>query len=107
MPRPIIMRFFNRNIRSLCFQFKRDHATRELAVRAGGGEEETRKGRFAYPLYDDLTKLTLHKMRAISQDERVSACWTVNGRIHFKLQDSDAVRKVGSIQDPLDVILRK
>jgi hypothetical protein len=106
-PRPIIMRFYNRNIRSLCFQFKRDHAPREPAKEGRNNQEDVnRLGRFAYPIYDDLTRATLHKMRAIQQDERVMACWTVNGRIHFKLHNSESVKKVVSIQDPLDVILR-
>jgi hypothetical protein len=106
LPRPIIMRFFSRNVRSLCFQFKRDFAPRDPAVGEGNQEGSTRKGRFTYPLYDDLTKPTLMKMRAINQDERVHACWTVNGKIHFRLKNSDTVRKVVSIQDPLDVILK-
>ncbi len=107
LPRPIIMRFFSRNIRSLCFQFKKECAPREAAQGGGGGQGESgRLGRFLYPLYDDLTKPTLHKMRAIQQDERVMACWTVNGKIHFRMKDSDSVRKVVSIQDPLDVILK-
>jgi len=106
-PRPIIMRFFSRNIRSLCFQFKRDFAPRDPVHGTEGGRDGSEKrGRFSYPLYDDLTKPTLNKMRAISQDERVQACWTVNGRIHFKIKDSDQVRKVVSIQDPLDLILK-
>jgi len=109
LPRPIIMRFFNRNIRSLCFQFKKEHAPREPEQRGAGGssqEDPSRRGRFMYPLYDDLTKPTLMKMRAISQDDRVQACWTVNGWIHYRLKDSESVRKVVSIQDPLDVILK-
>ena len=106
-PRPIIMRFYSRNIRSLCFQFKRDFAPRESDSGLRGGTEGSEKrGRFAYPLYDDLTKPTLNKMRAISQDDRVHACWSVNGKIHFKLKESDQVRKVVSIQDPLDLILK-
>jgi len=106
-PRPIIMRFFSRNIRSLCFQFKRDFAPRENEPGVGGGSVGSeRRGRFSYPLYDDLTKPTLNKMRSIAQDERVHACWTVNGKIHFKLKESDQVRKVVSIQDPLDTILK-
>jgi len=104
--RPIIMRFYSRNIRSLCFQFKRDHAPRDPVGGDGGQEGSSRKGRFTYPLYDDLTKATLMKMRSINQDERVHACWTVNGRIHFRLKNSDAVRKVVSIQDSLDDILK-
>jgi hypothetical protein len=107
VPRPIIMRFFSRNVRSLCFQFKKDFAPRETEQRGGGQQVDTaRKGRFVYPLYDDLTKPTLLKMRAIQQDDRVLACWTVNGRIHFRMKDSEVVRKVVSIQDPLDEILK-
>jgi hypothetical protein len=105
-PRPIIMRFYSRNVRSLCFQFKRDFAPRMQSTPNGGGQEEARRGRFTFPLYDDLTKPTLNKMRAIANDERVSACWTVNGKIHFKLKESESVRKVVSIQDPLDMILK-
>ena len=63
-------------------------------------------GRYRYPLYDDLTKANLSKMRAISQDDRVLACWTVNGQIRFKLKSSNVVKKVTSIFDPLDVILK-
>jgi len=116
-PKPVIMRFYNRNLRSLCFQLKRDFATREPAggggggTRRGGGGEDgqrgaERVGRFKYPLYDDLTQANLAKMRAISQDDRVQACWTVNGQIKFKLKDSEAVKKVSSIYDDLDVILK-
>ena len=45
-------------------------------------------------------------MRAIAQDDRVQACWTVNGQIRFKLKDSDTVKRVHSILDPLDKILK-
>jgi len=97
-------------VRSLCFQFKKDFAPREPVQRGGASsdqlEDASRKGRFVYPLYDDLTKPTLMKMRAIQQDDRVLAFWTVNGKIHFRMKDSEVVRKVVSIQDPLDVILK-
>ena len=105
-PKPIIMRFFSRNVRNLCFQFKKEHATREPP---GGdrrqGSEQSR-GRYMYPLYEDLTKVNLDKMRAIGQDSRVQACWSVNGQIRFRLKDSNTVRKVISVLDPLEEILR-
>lgn len=101
--KPIIMRFYNRNIRNLVFQYKRDFAPRE-AGRSGGSEK---MGRYLYPLYDDLTKLNLAKMKAIGQDERVQACWTVNGQIRFKLHDSPTVRKVSSVFDSIDSIIKK
>ena len=109
-PKPIIMRFLNRNLRNLLFQLKKDFATREVrgsSSGAGGvGENGDRVGRFVYPLYDDLTKANLAKMRAIGQDDRVLACWSVGGQIRFKLKNSDAVRKVNSILDPLEMILK-
>jgi len=125
LPKPIIVRFFSRNLRNLIFQFKRDHAAREVDTRprrsggggggtggagggdiggTGGGGFEGR-GRFCFPIYDDLTKLNLSKMRAIAQDDRVLACWTINGQIKFKLKESNEVRKVISVFDSLERIL--
>jgi hypothetical protein len=117
-PKPIIMRFYNRNLRNLIFLHKRDFAPRDPAEgaarrssqwgaggRGGADGGSERPGRYTYPLYDDLTKLNLNKMRAIQQDERVQACWSVNGQLRFKLRDSDQVRKVISVFDPLDKIL--
>jgi len=108
MPKPIIMRFINRNLRDLVFRLKRDFAEREEPASARGetAGSDTKVGRFRYPLFDDLTKANLAKMRAIRQDERVLACWTVGGQIRFKLKDSEGVRKVTSIMDPIDKILK-
>jgi hypothetical protein len=50
----------------------------------GAGGHEGR-GRFLYPLYEDLSRATFIKMRAISQDSRVKSCWTVKGQIRFIL----------------------
>jgi archaellum component FlaC len=102
-PKPIIMRFYNRNLRNLVFQLKREFAAREPAE---SGRRAERPGPFRYPIYEDLTKVNLAKMRAIAQDERVQACWTVSGQIRFKLQDSSEVKRVNNIHDPLDKILR-
>ncbi len=115
--KPIIMRFYNRNLRNIIFQHKREFATREpnrgagagggVDLRgAGAGEGAERLGRFRYPLYDDLTKVNLAKMRAISQDERVQSCWTVSGQIRYKLHDSNIVKKVANVFEPIDKILK-
>jgi len=126
-PKPIIMRFYNRNTRNIIFACKKNLALREEARGTGpagggggigssgrGGSDGQvngdgsgrRVGRYKYPLYDDLSKPNLAKMRAITQDDRVQACWTVNGQIQFKLKDSDTVERVHSILDPLDKILK-
>jgi hypothetical protein len=53
-----------------------------------------------------MTKVNLHKMRAISSDERVMACWTVNGQIRFRLKDSPTVKKVVNVYESLEKILK-
>ena len=111
LPKPVIMRFYNRNLRNLVFKHKRDHAPRAAATgtgpRGGGGARGTeRPGKHLFPLYDDLTRINYAKMKAIGQNERVQACWSVRGQLRFKLLDSDTVRKVVSVFDPIDKILR-
>ena len=118
--KPIIMRFYNRNMKSVCFRFKRDFAPRETqktkpATRqaaaaetggaAGGDGSGDGRGRYCFPLYEDLTRANLAKMKAIAADSRTQSCWSVNGNIKFKLVNSQEIRKVGSILDSLDTIL--
>jgi FtsZ-binding cell division protein ZapB len=117
--KPIIARFYNRNIRDLCFRLKKDFATREEGRRNqrdergaaggrsdGGGGFEGR-GKYCFPFYEDLTRATFLKMRAIAKDEKVKACWSTKGQIKFVLHSNPAeVKKVVSILDPLDMILK-
>ena len=107
-PKPIIMRFYNRNLRNLIFKHKKESAPRATGSGRGGGASAGPgwTGRHLYPLYDDLTRTNYVKMKSISQDERVQACWSVGGQIHFRLVDSDVVKKVISIHDPIEKILR-
>jgi FtsZ-binding cell division protein ZapB len=134
-PKPIIMRFFNRNTKDLIFKLKKFYAPRvnnERAGRGGGGSnggvvgvgggsggqrrsggedpEEAGgfegRGKYAFPLYEDLTRATFKKMRAIADDSRVKACWSVKGQLKFVLHSSpNEVRKVISLLDSLDTIL--
>lgn len=65
------------------------------------------RGKFCFPLYEDLTRATFLKMRAIGADARVKACWTIRGQIRFTLvKNPKDIRKVVSILDPLDLILK-
>jgi hypothetical protein len=133
-PKPIIMRFYNRNVRDLCFRLKKHFAPR--AGRGGAGEggaggggarggrggatgdaggevgaEEAGgfegRGRYLYPFYEDLTWASFQKMRAIAKDSRVKACWSVKGQIKFILNSKpEEVRRVDSLLDSLDIILK-
>jgi hypothetical protein len=116
-PKPIIMRFYNRNVRDVCFTLKKYYAPR--VEQSGGGRDGAARGgdegaggfegrgRYLYPLYEDLTRATFLKMRAITNDERVKACWTIKGQIRFVLHKNEKdVRRVQSLLTPLDDILK-
>ena len=97
--KPIIARFFIRDIRGLIFKHKRDFAPREEATTAD------RPGRYVYPFFEDLTKLTFTKMREIAAHPTVAACWSSRGHLRYKLVDNPTVKKVSCVMDAVDVIL--
>jgi hypothetical protein len=129
-PKPVIVRFYNRNVRDTIFKLKKFYAPREARGGAGGrtagvgrggtagggagghagvsggpGEEAggfEGRGKYLFPIYEDLTRSTFQKMRAIAKDSRVQACWS-----KFTLVSSpNEVKKVQSLLDPLDKILK-
>jgi hypothetical protein len=121
------MRFLNRNVKDMIFRLKKYHSPREENQRAGVGagrgargaangagrvgEEDgggfEGRGRYLYPLYEDLCRATFLKMRAISKDVRVKSCWSSKGQIKFVLLKSPTeIRKVVSILDTLDDIIK-
>jgi hypothetical protein len=120
--KPIIARFYNRNMRDLCFRLKKDFAAREEGRRSqreergaaggasesgGGGGGPEGRGKYRFPFYEDLTRTTFLKMRAIAKDERVKACWSSKGQIRFVLHsNAEEVKKIVSVLDPLDMILK-
>jgi hypothetical protein len=129
-PKPVIVRFYNRNMRDICFKLKKHYAPREGRANAGGGaggggawgaaggatgggqgEEQAGgfegKGKYSFPIYEDLTRATFLKMRAIANDSRVKACWSIKGQIKFTLVSKpDEVKKVESLLDSLESILK-
>jgi hypothetical protein len=105
---PIIVR----NIRNMLFLLKREFAPRAPAGAATGAGANTRGaqraegGCFAYPFFEDLTRVNFDKLRAISNHPDVQSCWSVGGSLRFKLKDSDTVRKVKSVFSTVDDILK-
>jgi hypothetical protein len=79
------------------------------AARTSGEEQNgaERRGKFKYLVFEDLTRLTFSKMRAISQHADVDTCWSVSGVLKFKLKDSNIVHKVKSILQPAEEIVSR
>lgn len=116
--KPVIARFYNRIDKALCLRLKRDFAPRKARQAATGrkeasggdpgpGTRQEERGWFAYPFTEDLTRLNFTKMRAISRDPKVHACWSINGALRFRLVDSNVVKKVHSVFDSVESIISK
>ena len=96
-PKPIIARFFNRNIRAIVFRGKKDHTPRLAAEKQSTRNSQARPGKYAYPIYEDLSPITYAKMRELATSGKTTACWTTNGSIRFKLPDDETVHRVSSV----------
>ncbi len=99
--KPIIARFTYREYRSLVFRHKKAFAPRERTP----ASNDSRPGRFRYPLFEDLTKMTFAKMRALATHPRVEACWSSGGQLRFKMKDSQTVHRVNNLLATVEAIL--
>lgn len=102
----IIARFYSRNIRSMVFRLKKEFAPRHPAEagRPVRGSIQ-RPGKFLHPIYEDLTRPTFFKMRALASHELVESCWSVNGIIKYKMKNNSEIRKVKSIFASIEEII--
>lgn len=98
--KPIIARFFVREVRGLVFKHKRDFAPRAEA------ESADRPGRYLFPFFEDLTKLTFTKMREIANHPEVVACWSTGGQLRYKTKDNITVKRVNNLFDPVEKIVK-
>jgi hypothetical protein len=97
-PKPIIVRFFNRNIKSLLFRHRKEYAKK---VEPAGA-----KPRFLYPFMDDLTRDNYVKMKQLQADPCVHACWSSGGSLRYRLVDSNIIKRVQSVYASNDDILK-
>ena len=104
-PRPVIARFYNRNIRAIVFRAKKEHAPRLAPERQATRNTEARPGKFAYPIYEDLTAIIYGKLKELSASEKTAVCWTINGLIRYKLVGDETVYRVKSVFDSVSSIL--
>ena len=101
-PKPIIARFYSRNIRAMIFRLKRDHATKTTTSTSSSSRSTIK-----FPIFEDLTKDTYSTLKGLADDARTGAVWTINGNIRYKLSGETEVRKVSNIHDSIETILSK
>ncbi len=105
-PKPIIARFYSRNMRAMIFRLKKEFSPYEPAT-TDTSSRHYKAGRrtFKYPIYEDLTKDTYNLLQALLKDERTGPVWTVSGNILYKLAGETTIKKVSSIYDSVEKIL--
>jgi hypothetical protein len=106
-PKPIIARFYCREIRAIIFKCKKQFAPRAqpTETRRRDGTSTPAPGKLRYQIFDDMTKTNFLKMKAIGDDSRVEQCWAANGQLKFKLVGSQQIRRVISVYDTIDQII--
>jgi hypothetical protein len=106
-PKPVIVRFFSRHVKQTLFRFKKEFSPKPPTLSTSSSSSPSQRSpRQLYPFYEDLTRDTFLKMRALAADQRVSACWTVGGQIRFRLTSNpDVVHRVKTVYESVDAIL--
>ncbi len=95
--KPIIARFYGRELRQLVFKHKKAYAPKN--------DSGPLRGKYVYQIFEDLTRTSFQKMQALSVDARVDACWSANGQLRYRLVGNHTVRRVANILDPISKIL--
>jgi hypothetical protein len=64
------------------------------------------RGRYSFPVYEDLTRANFLKMQEMSLNDRVQSCWSINGQLRFKLVNSPTIHRIASVFEPTEQILQ-
>ena len=104
-PKPIIARFYSRNMRALVFRLKREFAPK-TSNNSPPASDKSNPSRLKYPFFEDLTKANFHLLRSLADDSRTGPVWSINGIIKYRLVNGTEVKKVSSVFDSVDDILR-
>ncbi len=101
-PKPIIARFYSRNMRAMMFQLKKEFAPKMPPT----APLNNRAPRLKFPFYEDLTKDNFKMLKTLADDPRTGAVWSIGGVIRFKMVEGTEVKKVASVFDSIDNILK-
>jgi hypothetical protein len=106
-PKAIIARFFSRNLRTMIFQLKKDYAPKDISAPPPTTARGPPRGpKLLYPIYEDLTKDSFNRMKKLLADPRTGAVWSMGGIIKFKMANGTDVKKVTSVYDDIEEILK-
>jgi hypothetical protein len=103
--KPIIIRFTSRHLKQTLFTFKKKFSPK-IPLSSSSTPSSPCGPRMMFPFYEDLTRDSFLKMKALAADQRVTACWSVGGLLRYRLfTNPEIVRRVKSVYDSVDTIL--
>jgi hypothetical protein len=100
-PPPVIVRLSSHSLKIALLRNKKQ-ATPHVT------DSDQRLGISRYTIVENVTGDTARLLRSLSADARVSKVWTIEGNIRFIMEgdQSSTIRRVKSIYDPVDKILK-
>ena len=101
-PWPIIARFYSHNMQAMMFQLNKEFAPKA----ENSPSSQLRTPRLKYPFYEDLTKINFKMLRALADDSRTGAVWSIGRVIRYKLANGTDFKKVGDVFADIDDILK-
>ena len=98
----VIARFYCRELRLLIFKHKKEYQPRDPPA-----PNSNRPGRFLYPIYEDMSRASFSKMRALAAHDKVLTAWSSNGIIRFRFANdsSNTIHRVTNVFDPVEKII--
>lgn len=105
-PPAVIARFYCRDYKDLVFKHKKEFQPTSAALPATRANRTAPRPRPLYPIYEDLTRATFLKMRALSTNDAVHSAWSTAGTIKYRLKsDTNIIHKVRNVYSTVESIL--
>ncbi len=99
-PAPIFCRLLNGYYRTLILQCQKEFGRQYSRVGITG-----RPPPLQHPIYEDSTSELFKFKQKLAAQDSVAAAWISGGAVRFKFQNSETVRKVKNIFEPIENIL--
>lgn len=101
-PPPIICRLLNGYYRTIILQCQKEFGRRSESPNP---RDTSRPPPLCHPIFEDTTSELYRFKQRLAAHEGVAAAWIAGGAVRFKLVNSDTVKKVRNIFEPIEDIV--
>ena len=99
-PPPLVVKLTSPQLKIDLMRCKRE-------AKVGPTDQEKASGLKRFWISEDLTQPAFKKLKELQNCVHIEKAWSVDGRLHFMLPDSDVIHCVSSVFDDIVVILDK